>query len=96
MLTCAVLCCDMLRADQVARDMAPAAAGMSNYVVELTTGLGPEGALPQGEVFVNVIGETDETGGCRVLARGVWGRGGGLRCGGLCCGGLCCGAWVEE
>ncbi|KXZ51726.1 hypothetical protein GPECTOR_11g173 [Gonium pectorale] len=42
--------------------MAAAGDGKNNYRLELATGLGPEGAMVDGQVMVNIIGTQDQTG----------------------------------
>ncbi|KAG2432966.1 hypothetical protein HXX76_008694 [Chlamydomonas incerta] len=45
------------------KDMMPAAGeGRANYRLELATGLGPDGAMVDGQVMVNIIGVNAETG----------------------------------
>lgn len=42
--------------------MAAAEDGKANYRLELATGLGPDGAMVDGQVMVNIIGAQDQTG----------------------------------
>ena len=52
--------------------MPAAGEGRANYRMELATGLGPDGAMVDGQVMVNIIGVNAETGRGGRTERGGW------------------------